>query len=138
MKKYIRKHLKDEKRILKLMYRKGIFKLLDINIESLCWEYLCRGKRLRKREGKRKYSYNEYLPELHTYYSDYWGDGDSKSVIDSFKDYLFWENAKSFNENGFPLDTKYFKSDELIKYLSELPTKIHDSKFNGILNRSPE
>lgn len=120
------------------MYRKGIFKLLDVDIKSLDWEYLCRGKRLRKREGKRKYSYNEYLPELHSCWSDYWGEGDSQSVIDFFRDYLFWETAKSFNEEGFPVDSKYIKKVELIKYLSELPTKIHDSKFNNILKRNAE
>jgi len=98
MKKYIKKHLKDEKRILKLMYRKGIFDMLKIELKSLGWEYLLSGKRLRKRKGKRKYSYTEYLPELHTYSTDYWGETDSRSVIFFLKEHLFWETAKEFDE----------------------------------------
>lgn len=138
MKKYIRKHLKDEKRILKLMYRKDIFKLLDIDIKSVDWEYLYKGRKGRKGIRRSKYGISDYLPELHTYWQDYWGEGDSKSVISCLRDYLYWEKAQHFDETGFPLDTKYLKSDELIKYLSELPTKIHDSKFNTILNRGAE
>jgi hypothetical protein len=70
MKKYIKKHLKDEKRILKLMYKKGIFELLGINLNDLSWETLEYGKRQRRRN--RKYAFRDYLPELHVWSQDYW------------------------------------------------------------------
>jgi hypothetical protein len=139
MKKYIRKHLKDEKRILKLMYKKGIFEILRINLKHLGWEYLLYGKRQRRRKGKNKYAFRECLPELHEWTQDYWGEGDSHSVINSFKEHLFWETAKEFDEeSGFPVNHKYPKNRFLIEYLTKLPTKNNDSKFNIFLKRNDE
>jgi hypothetical protein len=139
MKKYIRKHLKDEKRILKLMYKKGIFEILRINLKHLGWEYLLYGKRQRRRKGKNKYAFRECLPELHEWTQDYWGEGDSHSVINSFKEHLFWETAKEFDEeSGFPINHKHAKNSFLIEYLTKLPTKNNDSKFNRFLKRNAE
>lgn len=140
MKKHIRKHLKDEKRILKLMYKKGIFEVLNIDLKNLSWEYLLYGKRLRRRKGKNKYAFRECLPELHEWTQDYWGEGDSHSVVDSFKQYLFWETAREFDEaSGFPINHKYpVKNKQIIKYLNNLPTKNSNSKFNRVLIRSAE
>jgi len=138
MKKYAKKHLKDEKRILRLMYRKGIFDLLRIDLKNLGWEYLLTGKMLRKRRGKRKYSYRECLPELHLFTYDYWGECDSKSVISILIDHLYWVKSESVDEHGFPVNSKYFKRAELIKYLSDLPKTVSNTRINTFLKRSQE
>lgn len=44
MKKYIKKLLKDEKRVIKLMYKKGIFDVLNINLNDVAWEKAYQGK----------------------------------------------------------------------------------------------
>lgn len=132
MKKYIRTHLKNEKRALKLMYRKGMFEILGIELKDLAWECLLKGKRGRKR--KRKYGFIDWLPELHSYSCDYWGEWDSISVVTSMKDYFHWELSDEIDEiYGYPKG-KYFTTLQLIKHLSLLPTKKHDSKFNRIIN----
>ncbi len=136
MKKYIKKHLKDEKRILKLMYKKGIFELLGIDLKDLAWELLKDGKRQRRR--KRKYAFRDYLPELHVWSQDYWGDGDSNSVVDCYKDYYSWTYATEHDEDGWPLNMKYPTNSFLISFLSKMPTKNNDSKFNKFLIRNDE
>lgn len=131
MKKYIRTHLKNEKRVLKLMYRKGMFEVLGIKINLLDWECLLKGKRGRKRN--KKYNFHDWLPELHSYSCDYWGEWDSHSVVSSMKDYFHWELSEEIDKNyGFPKG-KYFTTLELIKHLNLLPTKKHNSKFNSLL-----
>jgi len=137
MRKYIRKHLKDEKRILKLMYRKGIFELLKININSVSWEYLLRGRKGRRGKGRSKYGIRQYIPELHTFWTDYWGEGDSCSVIENFKNHLHWEGCGEVDEVGFPT-SKYPTKEYLFKYLKSLPTIKNDSKFNIVLRRGEE
>ncbi len=121
------------------MYKKGIFEILRINLKHLGWEYLLYGKRQRRRKGKNKYAFRECLPELHEWTQDYWGEGDSHSVINSFKEHLFWETAKEFDEeSGFPINHKHAKNSFLIEYLTKLPTKNNDSKFNRFLKRNAE
>lgn len=136
MKKYIKKHLKDEKRILKLMYKKGIFELLNIDLKDLAWELLKDGKRQRRR--KRKYAFRDYLPELHVWSQNYWGEGDSDSVVGYFKDYYFWNYATEHDEDGYPLNMKHPTNSFLISFLSKMPTKNNDSKFNKFLIRNDE
>jgi hypothetical protein len=131
MKKYIKKHLKDEKRILKLMYKKGIFELLHIDLNDLSWEILLDGKRQRKRKGK--WGYRDFLPELHVWSQDYWGEGDSRSVVDYFKSYYWFEFATEREEDGYPISHKYPTTKFLIEYLIKLPTKNSNSKFNKFL-----
>ena len=121
------------------MYRKGVFEILNIDLKNLGWEYLLYGKRQRRRKGKNKYAFKECLPELHEWTQDYWGEGDSHSVVDSLKQYIFWETAKQFDEeSGFPINQKYPTTNFLIEYLNKLPTKKNDSKFNRVLKRSAE
>ena len=136
MSKYIRKHIKDEKRILKLMYKKDIFKLLKIDFNKCAWEYLTLGKKLRRGIKRRVYSGHVYLPQLHSYSCDYWGEWDSFSVINSFQDYLMWQLSKDFDDNGFPINAKYLNNKEMIKYLSKLKTVVNNGKFNKMLKRN--
>ena len=118
------------------MYKKGIFKLLGINLNDLSWETLKYGKRQRRR--KRKYAFRDYLPELHVWLQDYWGEGDSRGVVESFKDYYWFEFATEREADGFPINTKYPSTKFLIEYLSKLPTKNNDSKFNRFLIHNDE
>lgn len=140
MKKYIKKHLKDEKRILKLMYKKGLFKTLGININHLEWEYLLSGKRKRRRKGKKKYASKEYLPELHEWTQDYWGEGDCHSIVSVMKDHIFWidTDPNDYEEYGYPKNAKFPKTKDVIDFLLKLPTINNDSKFNIFLKRSLE
>lgn len=133
MKKYIRKHLKDEKRILKLMYKKGIFDLLHIDLKSTAWECLKKGKKLRKRKGKREYGYTQYLPELHVFSCDYWGEWDSRSVLECYKDYLWYAENDELDEYGHPINKFNFSTSNIIKHLQSLPTKINNGKINYYL-----
>lgn len=137
MKKYIRKHKKDEKRILKLMYKKGFFKVLHLDFSDLCWEYSMEGKMLRRRRGKSKYSYNELLPELHVWTQDYYGEGDSRSVVECFREYLWYSQSEEQDESGFP-NEKSKNNSELIAYLKTLPTKNNNSKLNPLLKVANE
>lgn len=121
------------------MYKKGIFEILNIDFKHLGWEYLLYGKRQRRRKGKNEFAFKECLPELHEWTQDYWGEGESNSVVDSFKQYLFWETAKEFDEeSGFPINQKYPTTKKLIEYLNKLPTKNSNSKFNRVLIRNDE
>ncbi len=140
MKKYIKKHIKDEKRILKLMYKKGFFETLGINLENVAWEYLLYGKRQRRIKGKNKYAFRECLPELHVWTQDYWGEGDSSSVIGILKDHIYFGNTDiyDYDEDGFPLNSKFPETNDVINYLLKLPTKNNDSKFNKFLIRNNE
>lgn len=138
MKKYIKKHLKDEKRILKLMYKKGIFELLHINLKDLGWEYLTAGRKQRKRNGDR-FKYRDYLPELHVYSVDYWGEGESNGVVEYFKSYLFWETAEDIDvESGWPINSMKLDNKNIILYLNKMPTVKNDSKFNKYLKNNGE
>lgn len=129
--KYIRTHIKQEKRILKLMYKKGIFDLLRVDIKRLGWEFLLEGRKGRRRKGE--YSFSDYLPQLHSYTCDYWGEWDSDSIISNYQEYLFWTTGSEFTDMGYPEDGLILNRHQLIKYLKALPIKRNDSKFNSIL-----
>ncbi len=133
MKKYIKKHLKTEKRIVKLLYKKGFLKE---NLSDLGWEYLLKGKKGRKRKGN-VYKFSDWLPEIHFYTQDYWGEYDSHSIIDHFADLLWFENSKEQDDYGLPLE-KQMSDKQLINYLNSLTTKVNDSKINKILRVSKE
>lgn len=138
MKSYIKKHIKTEKRIIKLLFRKGLLHDNKINIDSLGWEALKRVKRQRKRDHE--YVFHDYLPELHGYTVDYWGEGDSYGVVDLILDWLYWENSipNTADEStcGYPESTFKCKSRKwFIKYLESLPTRFTSCKINEVLRR---
>ena len=120
-----------------LMYKKGIFELLGIDYNCLSWEYLKDGKRQRKRPNNTR-PYFDTLPELHVWSQDYWGEGDSQSVVVYFKDYYWFEYAKERQPDGWPINTEYPTTSFLIKYLLTLPTKNSNSKFNKYLVRNAD
>jgi hypothetical protein len=134
--KRIRKWVKREKRLAKLLYRKGFltgeakldgpypFKLTD-----LYWnDYKISGIKYRNRRtypqaiSNRNIRWTEYLPELHFMTTDYWGEADEHAVIDLIRCCLIDEGMDSDIEDGVPYDGKnskyYFKSEQaFIKWL---------------------
>lgn len=134
MKKYIRKHIKDEKRIIKLMYKKGAFELLYLELKDLYWEEEICGKRHRRRgRDKNRYRYKDYLPQLHLHTTDYWGEGNNHSIVDFYKQYFYYELNEPFDEFGDPINKIRLTNKFIINYLSKLPTKHNDSKINRLL-----
>lgn len=137
--KQIRKWIKEEKRIIKLMYQKG---LLD-KIDSLDAFYFAEYKHTSKRYKSGKYRWYVYLPEIHFCTRDYWGEYDEHGVIDTLLQDIHWEGyiGPEFNEDGTlskdeEFTSKWLKRSEIIPYLKSLPTIKKDCKINKILNRS--
>ena len=75
------------------------------------------------------------MPELHVWTQDYWGEGDSNSVIGILKDHIYFGDTDiyDYDEDGFPINSKFPKTNDVINYLLKLPTKNNDSKFNRFL-----
>lgn len=137
MNKVYRKHLKDEKRILKLMYKKGIIDSLGFNLDNLGWEYFLPYKRTRKRKGDRKWTFSEYLPQLHEYTVDYWGEGDSYSIVEYYKQCVHYEISEVDEDSLFPTG-KYPSNSFMIKHLRGMRTVKNDSRFNRFLKVTKE
>lgn len=130
MKKYIKKHLKDEKRILKLIYRKGFFHKINISLDALSWQDSFEGKTVKTKPNKLILNNKDCLPILCVCNENFGGDVQYMGVVNSFKEYLFWETAKDFDlESGYPVNQKYPSTNALIKFLSSLPDKVNNSKF---------
>ena len=126
---------KQEKRIVKLLYRKGL--LNDFKLSELYWEeYKLLHKR--KRKHKRVYKFDKYAPEIHYSTVDYWGECDEHSLVDYVLDKLYWENAveNTATEESFGYPDSAFKykgRNWFINYLKQLPTKRTDSRINAVL-----
>ena len=127
---------KQEKRIVKLLYRKGLLK--DFKITDLYWAEFnwFRGRKYKSRYSK--YSYPVYMPEVHYMTTDYWGESDEHSIVGSVKEHLWWGHAEMENwddtsgewpKSTFPKMTRQ----QFIKYLEKLPTKVNDNKINKLL-----
>lgn len=132
MRKFIRTWVKQEKRIVKLAYKKGLLK--DFKTDDFYWqEYRSSGRKERRRNGK-KYSFTIYLPEIHYCVFDYWGEADEYSVVESIRQQLHWDNLTEppSDENGGwgVSEIDGLSRQELIEYLKKLPTVINDSKIN--------
>jgi len=121
--KILRKWVKDEKRIVRLLYRKGLIDKFHGDITGLYWEAF-------KRVGK------IYTPEVHCCESDYWGGCEEYSVIDKVLTCL-WNHRSFYDGESEEIKSTFnYKSRKwFIRYLSSLPTKRNDSKINRILNR---
>jgi hypothetical protein len=137
-----RRWVKEEKRIVSLLYRKGFLK--DFKVEDLYWaEYNWRTKKTYRTrpnsyDGKR-YRFPVFLPEVHYFTTDYWGEGDEHSIVSHVMEHLYWENVDTTNWD--PDSGEYPKSifntrmtrPQFIKYLKGLPTVVPDHKINKIL-----
>lgn len=128
---------KQEKRIVKLLYRKGLIE--EFQLSDLYWaEYTLLHKR--KRKHGRKYRFNKYAPEIHFSTIDYWGECDEHSLVSSVIDRLYWENINDdldkcdLELKGYPKSTFNCKGRNwFINYLQSLPTKRNDCKINAVL-----
>lgn len=136
----IRSWVKQEKRIVKLMYLKGF---IDVDINNLYWEeYKLYGKRYRSKYSGRKYQ--GYLPEIYFAVADYWSEAEIP-LVGSFVEHRIWEDipddrlsklGESCMEDIMDLsDFKYKGRRWLIKWLSGKPNVRCDNKINKILKR---
>ncbi len=136
-----RRWVKQEKRIVRLLYRKGFLK--DFKVGDLYWaEYHWFKKkqyksRTNKYDGKR-YRYPVYMPEVHYCSTDYWGESDEHSIVSHVLDMLHWQHIDTTDwdetSGEFPKSTfKRMDRDQFIKYLKQLPTVVPDNKINKVL-----
>lgn len=168
MNKSVKNWIKQEKRIAKLLYRTGILdevcRLFGLKTEDLYWaEYRESGRRIKNKGSK--YSYREYLPEIHYCLRDYWGEYDEYSFVgtaiahihDQHRDmdgyfsaldnatqleYDDWNDELFYVENDQPKipwpEPSFIIKDRkhLIRFLSSLPKVKRDSKINKVLIRN--
>lgn len=108
-------HIKQEKIIVGLLYKKG---LISKSISQLYWAEYSRAFRPKKsKEGIR---FTRYLPEIFYCQADYWGEYDEIGIVADTCDRLKYRR-------------KY-----LIRKLRKMPTKIHDNKIRKVLLRKME
>jgi len=137
MKKKLRQWVKLEKRIIRLMYRKGILTGDVFEIKDLYWAGYT---------GVNPQKYNgQYLPEVHFCTSDYWGECDEYSVVSVALSEWYWEqkscdpdcgedcdkDCDDWPESAFNLRVRQRR--QIIKYLTGLKTKKTDSEINRVL-----
>jgi ribosomal protein S8 len=138
-----RRWIKEEKRIVYLLYRKGFLK--DFKVCDLYWEeYRWHDRKLYKgRENKydgKRYKYPIYLPEVHYSTSDYWGETDEHSVVSHVLEELYWRHIDTTDwdpDSGvFPRSTfKKISRVQFIYYLKKLPTVVPNKEINKILKK---
>lgn len=126
-KKY-RHNFKQDKRILKLLYRTGLLEEYHIPIDEIYWDTL-------RRIGNKGYKYIQ-TPCHCTF--DYWGECDDYCIIDRVMECLFYANVDrnpmDFDEEPRLVSSVYIKTrEQLIDYLKSLPVKKSDSKINKTL-----
>lgn len=128
-----RKWVKDEKRIVSLLYKKGF--LTDFKIEDLYWaEYNWFGKKIR-RSKFRKYKYPVYMPEIHYSETDYWGETTEYSIVSHINNVFYWDNSSPEDDDYSKSSFKKMTREQLIHYLMKFPTIISDNKINKVLNK---
>jgi hypothetical protein len=135
-----RQWMKEEKQIVYLLYRKGFIKG-EYKLDNLYWAEYHWHNRKYYRSSNGKYRYPIYMPEIHFCTTDYWGESDEHSIVDSIIDRLHWEHTDTLNwdpESGeYPKSTfKPMDRRQFIHYLKKLPTKVADKKINKILKNT--
>lgn len=127
---------KQEKRIVRLLYRKGF----DVDLSNLYWaSYKETGKKYKPKGST--FSSLGYRDEVYFCIWDYWGECEEHSLVDTFIEMMAWENIPAdVLKNCDDMCDVYSRSNFqckgrkwLIKYLSALPTVRCDSKINKIL-----
>jgi len=137
-----RRWIKEEKRIVELLYKKGFikgeWKLEDLYWESYHWYNRKLYKSMRCDYNGKKYRFPVYMPEIHFCTTDYWGESDEHSVVGTVLETLYWGHIDTTNwdsdsgeypQSTFPRMTR----NQFIKYLKSLPTKVGDNKINKLL-----
>lgn len=132
--KRLRKWVKEEKRLVKLLYQKGFLKGQH-SLEGLYWaEY----KRTGKKYKYGKHNFPSYYPEIHFCTCDYWVEYDEYGLVDKILEEFYWSGINSEHidnyESGFPpSETKVTNRKKLMEHLKTLPTVIKDSKINKVI-----
>jgi len=140
MYKSVRTWVKQEKRIVRLLYRKGLIDDFHFKVTDLYWASYKPNGRARKRRNSPKYRFTTCYPEIHYCSTDYWGESDEHSIVGHIKETFYWTHIdeRNWNPNNgeFPKTLfRHFDRMKFIKYLSSLPTKRGDNKINKILSR---
>lgn len=131
--------VKQEKQIVKLLYKKGFLDTLNpIEIEDLYWaEFKRDTKKYKLKDGTK---WLNHLPEIYFCTCDYWGEYDEHAVVDNIIENLIWDgiSENTLAENSqcnciWLSKFKYKGRRWFIKYLKSLPTKRCDCQINKIL-----
>jgi hypothetical protein len=139
-----RRWAKEEKRIVELLYKKGFikgeFKLRDLYWAEYHWyNKKCYKSKPNSYDGKR-YRFPIYMPEVHFCTTDYWGESDEHSIVDSVLERLHWEYIDTTNwdsdsgeypKSTFPKMTRA----NFIHYLEKLPTVVSDNQIKKVLRK---
>lgn len=132
--KCLRKWVKEEKRLVKLLYQKG-FLTGPHSLEGLYWaEYKPTGKK--HKYGK--HNFPSYYPEIHFCTRDYWGEYDEYALVDKVLEEFYWSEVKvddmdDENFNYPPSETKITSRAKLLAHLKTLQTVIKDSNINKVI-----
>jgi hypothetical protein len=139
-----RRWTKEEKRIVELLYKKGFikgeFKLQDLYWAEYHWyNRKCYKSKHNSYDGKR-YRFPIYMPEIHFCTSDYWGESDEHSIVDSVLERLHWEYIDTTNwdsDSGEYPKSKFKKMTRanFIHYLEKLPTVVSDNHIKKVLRK---
>jgi hypothetical protein len=142
-----RRWIKEEKRIVELLYKKGFikgeFKLEDLYWASYHWyNKKCYNTKSNFYDGRR-YRSPVYMPEIHYSTTDYWGETDEHGIVDCVLEMLHWEHIDTTNwdsDSGeYPISTfPKMTRCQFIKYLKGLPTKVGDNKIKKVLKKTNE
>lgn len=125
---------KAEKRIVRLLYRKG---LILLPLDRLYWAAY-KPERKPNRKSKSGYRLSRYYDEVYYDTTDYWGEVDEHPLVDRAQDELYWGGVDTVTWDGesFPPSTfNYLSRRGFENYLKTLPTMISDNKINRILSR---
>ena len=139
-----RRWTKEEKRIVELLYKKGFikgeFKLQDLYWAEYHWyNRKCYKSKHNSYDGKR-YRFPIYMPEVHFCTTDYWGESDEHSIVDSVLERLHWEYIDTTNwdsDSGEYPKSKFKKMTRanFIHYLEKLPTVVSDNHIKKVLRK---
>jgi hypothetical protein len=138
-----RQWIKQEKQIVYLLYRKGLIIDAHIKLEDLYWaSYNWLNRKHYKTKlnsyGGRIYRAPIYMPEVHFCTTDYWGESDEHSIVDTVLQQLYWKHVdtrdRDEDSDKYPVSTfPKMTRTQFIKYLKSLPTKVADKKINKII-----
>lgn len=123
----ILKHKKEEKRLVRLLYKKGLLK--DFKLKDLYWNAYSI-LRTKKRKHGRKHKSTVYLPEVHFCKTDYWGESDEYSIASHI--YHNFEYSINYGDFESPIIIRYSRI-QRIKMLQKLPTVVNNNKIRKVL-----